>query len=515
MRKHLKEFTYIELLAIAIVLAEVLLLIYYNLTCDFSFDQDAAKVMYHTIKMWQQKSFIIPNWSYMTTGEWDCVSFLAMPIYGLTNNIFLAFSISNIINIVIYVFVIYILLSSVNVRLTNICVAISIVLIPYSWGMLGYTNLMFYSAGQYAYKVLTPLCMLATLHYFDKYKNKIVYYFLLVLTLLLIFLTTTSSGLYVPGCGLLAIYIVRFVYYLLNKFKIKKSELIVLISCLLVIGVSYYLHTKWGVYSVSDNIEHGNPLGHIKAYIESLIGVFGIELSNSLFSWHTVIFLLKILVFVFVFGFGLISINKTFYISKILNKSNTETYQIESELISIFILNSIVTIMTWPTSRYELIGTVPLILLSTINFNRLKVSNKVNYLLFACLIALNGLQQYSSYIYINRVYRYNFDKDVCMEILNTAYENNANMIVIYDYTEWSEVLRLYDLNMEVRTYNTIMNEFEDHDVTDGKKSSDYIEDKNCLILTDFNYDIDNFSEYIKNNYTYKFSTNKFVVYAKR
>ncbi len=101
---------------LGLVVIEIACLIYYNFATNYVFDQDSAKLMYHTIKMWENKSLIIPDWTYMTTGEWDCSSILAMPIYGITGNIILSFAIANVINIVIFSAIIRILMKSVNIQ---------------------------------------------------------------------------------------------------------------------------------------------------------------------------------------------------------------------------------------------------------------------------------------------------------------------------------------------------------------------------------------------------------------
>lgn len=515
MKKLFNNPNILKYLLLTLVIVEICLLSFYNVISNFSFDQDAAKVMYHAIKMWESKSFVLPNWSYMTTGEWDCSAFLAIPIYGLTNNIFLSFSISNIINIIIFAIIIYILLSSVSINKKYIYIALAIIFIPYKWDMLGYTNMLFYSASQYIYKVLTGISLLALLHYHDRYKNKVVYYSLFILILLLIFLTVTSSGLYVPACSLFAIYFTRLVYYLINKSKVNKNNLIVLVRCLLMILVSYYLHLKWRVYSSADNIIYGNFIKNIGIYFKSLIDVFGIELNNPLLSPHGVVFILKIILFIFIICFGLMSFGYTFCISNIFNKDiKNDNYLLKAELISIFVTNSLITILTTPTSRYELIGVIPLVLLSVINFSEYKFDYRIDYLVFICLFILNVITQYSSYIFITYEYRYNYDEKTCKEILDEAYKNNIDMIVFCDSTEWAEVLRLYDMNIDIRSYDSISDSFKDYDVYDGFKDSSYMEDKNCIVLINGEDNTNDLSDYIKDNYIYSHNIDDFLVYMK-
>ena len=49
-----------------------------NLRHQYIFDYDAAKLFYHTLCMWREKTLLIPDWLYMTTGEWDCASLPAI-----------------------------------------------------------------------------------------------------------------------------------------------------------------------------------------------------------------------------------------------------------------------------------------------------------------------------------------------------------------------------------------------------------------------------------------------------
>lgn len=501
MKNFLKKHDILELLFITMTIGEVLLLAYYNLFTDFVFDQDEAKVLYHTIKMWENKSFIIPNWAYMTTGEWDCTAFLAMPIYGLTKNIFLSFAIANIINILLFGVIVYILLSSINSDRKYIFIALAIIYLPFSWGMLNYTNMLFYGAGQYIYKVLTPISLLALLHYHEKYRNKIVYCLLFIFTLLLIFLTCTSSGLYVPACGLFAIYLIRIIYYLLDKKTINKRNVTELAICLVVMIISYYLHIKWGVYSAVSDMGYGLNLDHIKEYIKTFIGVFEIELNDSISSLHGLAFILKIVLVLFIVIFGLINITKICCVSKFFKKDKDDRYLIKAELISIFAANSAIIILAHPTIRYQLVGIIPLILVAIISFEEFKPNIKFTYALFVVLFILNALLQDFGYMNLKYYYKDVYSRETANQILEATYNINANMIVFYDNTEWAESLRAYDSNIEIRSYNTSEDALVDYDVVDGKKDVSYMESLNCVIVIDKDYEFNDLVSYIKENYS--------------
>lgn len=72
-----------EMVFIGLLLIQCGLWVYFNLFRQVVVDYDAAKLMYHTKEMWRNKTFFIDGWLYTTTGEWDCSSILAAPLYGL------------------------------------------------------------------------------------------------------------------------------------------------------------------------------------------------------------------------------------------------------------------------------------------------------------------------------------------------------------------------------------------------------------------------------------------------
>ena len=109
----------IEIIAGIILVLQIAVLCYFNLThIIYIQDDDVAKLFRHTMEMWDERTLFIPNWSYITTGEQDCAALLAIPFYALTRNIYLAFGLSNIVNIFVYVYIINRLLKSVGVSET-------------------------------------------------------------------------------------------------------------------------------------------------------------------------------------------------------------------------------------------------------------------------------------------------------------------------------------------------------------------------------------------------------------
>ena len=87
-----------------ILLIECALILHVNFTNRLQIvNEDAANVYVHTAEMWKNHSFYIPQWKYETTAEWDCAVIFALPLYGITHNIHIAFAISNMIFLFIFI----------------------------------------------------------------------------------------------------------------------------------------------------------------------------------------------------------------------------------------------------------------------------------------------------------------------------------------------------------------------------------------------------------------------------
>ena len=99
----------VSIIFILILAVEFAYLIKYNLIhASAAMDQDAAKLMTHTIEIVRTGKLLIPNWRYMTTHEIDSSMLLAIPFYAITKNLYLSFALSN----TIYMFVLLAVLLS-------------------------------------------------------------------------------------------------------------------------------------------------------------------------------------------------------------------------------------------------------------------------------------------------------------------------------------------------------------------------------------------------------------------
>lgn len=172
-------------------------------------DGDMADLYVHVREMWRSGSVIIKGWNYSTTLEIDCSALLALPIYGMTKDIFLSFAISNIIFVLLWYFVIYLLVINCGGSNTAAFLAIDLVMIPYSIGMLEYFNMLFINGGQYTIKALIPLIFLCIITGVSR-NNRFTSFLLFIVLAILQLVTSISSGVYVLVSGIfpIAIYLV-------------------------------------------------------------------------------------------------------------------------------------------------------------------------------------------------------------------------------------------------------------------------------------------------------------------
>lgn len=477
---------------LGLVVIEICCLIYYNFATNYAVDQDSAKLMYHTIKMWENKSLIIPDWTYMTTGEWDCSSMLAMPIYGITGNIILSFAIANTLNIFIFSVIVWVLMKSVNISNRYIFLALAIILMPYSWGMLNYANMLFYSGAQYIYKVLLPIALLALFHYTPKKTEHFLYMMLYVFTEILVFMTISSSSIFVIACGIIPIFACRILYMFVKKELPSKKEAALLISTTIVMIGAYLMHIAYGVASNADGMSLRTLEGLSGAFTENNLNLLSVmqvlpSTGVKVLSGTGAVSLLKCIIFSFIIIFAVPIMNKFLCLNQLIRsktakvESISDTTLLQSELISIFICNYLVTLLTSSTPRYLLVGFISMILAAVIQYSFYDAAEIVNILLIGALLVLNLFIQREGCIAVRTIFTENYKKEICEKILDAAKEQEAELIVIYDSSEWAEVIRAYDSDYPTVTYYSINDNIWDFDCINKTEASD-LHDLNSILV---------------------------------
>ena len=364
--KKVKEKPMEACLALLLVL-QVFLIGISNLTLiQQNLDYDNAKLLKHIIAMWEEGTLAIPQWSYSTTLEWDCTTLFALPLYGLTKNIYLSCALSNIIFTLILIRVIFLLFEGSDPLYPLLCA--NLICIPYRVGMVDYYNMMFFAGAQYIVKILIPILfigiLLLTEHKKPLAKNRRFWSFT-VLYLVLLAVSSSSSGVYVTVCGLAPVLVVYLAHKFLKWERVPALVFILIgLSVLCVFGGRIVNETIMGgtlaesmvfcsVYSMLANVSY------CFFGLFELMGGLTTETDFVIFSLDGIIMLSKCCLMVAFLVCGVIA-----FVKCVKKQGDLRLILLLSIFIwNYFILNVSNTIYV---DRYHLVGVIPLMCVAVV-----------------------------------------------------------------------------------------------------------------------------------------------------
>lgn len=446
---QLKKLQFEQLITIAlgvILVLQIVGIMYCNFALMPNYvDADSSKVLLRVMKMWEHKSLVVPGWTHMTTMEWDCASMLALPLYGLTGNIFTAFGIANVLFALIYVGVMFVLFS--DKKAIYPILASNFILVPYSVGMLDYFNMMFFGAAQYVIKVLVPLLIIAMLLAYENGKatKKRV---LAGLVLALSFITAISSGLYVVLVGILPLFATYFLYKLLKREKASLEIVGITAVDFLLSFAGILLNNKLG--SAKGNSMVLIAIQDIyQNIVSSLIGIWEVlggvsyELETSIVSVAGISILIRSSFALLFVVCGIITC------VRILKKKGDLRSSLLVSLIvwNLFILFHSRTAYGSATYeyRYHLITVIPLMLLTTlVLLDGFMKASKAQKYVFGCVgaVALLMLNAVSFHQVISAP-----DQNESYKQLVSYCDNlNVDYVYLYGDSEGSEITRILSGN---------------------------------------------------------------------
>lgn len=367
----------VEYVLLGLLVVQFVLLCYFNLTdVRYSMDHDMANGFYHCREMIRNRTINIPDWHHTTSMELDTTFLFAIPIYYFIHDLFLASGISSIIYIVLYVVTIYGILHCMGVEKKFIYLTISLVLTPYTFGMLDYMNMLFFGVSWYTVKTLTPLLLIWLLLLYGKWraftkKQKIFTGVVTAVYFIMLFITSLSTGIYTLMCGIIPI-----VAYMLFEMwldgsvrdKFNKWHLALIVASFVVFVIGYKIYgSVYGEASRADmqltRLE--NYAINIRACIAGIFQLFGGIATDEIdvMSLEGILYCLRMgLVFLFL-------IVVACYIPKLFQKKK----EIDGRryLAFLFLFNFAVLVVsdtrystnTTMEYRYYLIGAIPLVIL--------------------------------------------------------------------------------------------------------------------------------------------------------
>ena len=365
-----KEENLLKIFLIAILIVQVILIGISNLTLiDNNIDCDNAKMFVHIMEMWKQRTIAIPGWSYMTTLELDCSSVLALPIYALTGNIYLAFGIANIMFLIAFIAVLWYLFSDKNVLYPVL--SANLLCIPYATGMLDYYNMMFFAGAQYILKVLLPILLIAVLVRTSMEKTwRKRDWIASGAFLVLFFITSMSSGVYVLFIGIVPIAAVYVLYKILNseKFYAKQIVLLGVTIVLGIVGIYFNKYIMGGARGTNEMfiVWVHQVLANVSTCLTGIFELFGAASYVSdlpVLSYQGISIVAKACMVILFFVCGAVAL------CKIIKKKADLRLTL---LLSVFLWNLFVLLITNTRAgsatyeyRYHLIGMVPLMIITS------------------------------------------------------------------------------------------------------------------------------------------------------
>lgn len=394
-----------EMVLWGIFALQILFIVYSNFFLQVkNVDSDMAKLYVHAIEIFKNHNYVIPDWSYITTAEWDCSLLLAVPFYGITHNIFTAFACANVIFLGIWIWTIFSIFPKKDYLYG--LVAMIFIMVPYGLGMLSYYNMMFFNGGQYIVKTLLPMMLIVIiLNIHRKIRWKWNHYLFAFLYGALLFITATSSGLYTFLCGIIPSLAAYFVYYVFQKDKMQKLYFVCLGGSLLLAAAGYYVNFKLQVGSKGDGIAFGTlPYTFHDNIVACFFGIFELfegatYVRTRIMSAEGIVVLARmVLVFSLLYA-------GYFSVKKILKSKLSELELVL--LCSVFLMNTFILCVCGDIcqssglyeGRYHLVGMIPLmILLSKMLVDGYQnVTVKVRRFLLFCVVSIFFIISFDSY----------------------------------------------------------------------------------------------------------------------
>lgn len=504
----------------------VIILVIVNFTAEKPYDGDFANLAIHMREMAYNRTAFIDNWNLaVSTLELDCSSLFAIPFYYLTHNILISYAISNTINIFIWFFVICSLLKRCGVSFPYRMLAVSIVLTQWGYGMLDYTNMMFFMGGQYVYKTLVPLLFVLILS-LEEGKKKPVYIITVLMYYGLLFVTSVSTGSYAFLCGMLPVIICTIVFVLIKRSPNRKRWLlfnIILSFIIVVIGIAIarFNHIVPKIDSM-DLKRMEVVFDGTFSTIRSLMFLF--RPLGSVFvkigSVQSVLYLIRILLVCFIFLFGLSNLPKTIGIGayRLFFDGEDKDYVkefISSSLITVFVWNFFIVFLTEAASRYHLIGVIPLMLVAVISaYDFFSVDNKtlipklVIIFMSALLVIVNIL---SALVSRDEYFHFlDFLYEVIDPVVDCQEQTGTDTVFVLGAYSSQIMLRAYSegIYIAIRADGTIIPE-DDYYSWFGDKST--FSDRNLLVIGN-DFSIADCPYYIQNSYREIYRNEDCVIY---
>ncbi len=447
-----------------ILFLQILTIFIFNLTqLRYMADFDSSSGMAQIAEIWKQKTLLIKGWEYQTTVGWDIPLIFAIPLYGLTKNVFVSIGIMNNLFVLGFVAVIYDILRKSGIKVKNILLTLILFFTPYTLGQLGYVPMLFASTASYAMKVMISLLLIDLFVRFDAGKTWKRNWLPLAFFVLFSFISAVSSGVYMLICGILPAMLYLFIraeYH--NNLKLLLTKYAVLVGIgiatfgvgIVVAGLLQITNSSSGMMLLTASKVTTNVLGCFSGIWE-LFGGFRSEFPPTIMSLEGIVCLFCILLtalLLFVIGY---------YVVRVLKRKEKRT--MICLVLCIQLVNMCVLLVTDTTyaapnfeCRYHIVSMVPAILLTGAFFHDMQY--RINVLCYRTLLLAVTVGVVATSAFQFNAYRKQMQiskVDQFEEIVKIAKEQDAKLIYTICHDDWSladgRILRVCDSEIAVAT----------------------------------------------------------------
>lgn len=393
--KKLKAFTFVDYVLLLLIVLQFAFVIFSDMVCvPLTMDNDASKTFVRAMEVWKQKTIYLPNWSQMTTLETGNPTILAVFFYGIFKDIYLAYTLANVVMLILFLYVFYCLFKRLNVNTTGMLFGMVLLMTPLSFGQLLYYNMMFYAVGAYSFRMIIPLLMILILT--EDYEKSRLWQWILTLLLscAMIFLCAISTGIYVFITAIFPTIIVFIWMDVLKRDHIWSNILCrsniscfaVLVTFVAGLGI-YYSQNLMASGMDKDLIsvyDFSTSLGYVLPAFLEMFGALPYG-SGSIMSLSGVMYLLRMVLAIIAFGvlikYGIICAKKMLPVKN--ETADNKAEELTECMLFMTVFVSIVICIATGTGnqvRYLLLALVPDFVLLGCELSKLLRDNKLRKL---------------------------------------------------------------------------------------------------------------------------------------
>lgn len=204
-----------------ILFVQIVILLYLNLfKLDHFLGYDCSVYYLQAIEMWKQRTMFPSNWVYQTTLLLDSPVILAAPLYGLFNNIFVAYGVSISILSCIFFIVVEGIMKRLGMTVRAKLIAVVVLLTPFAGNSdasnnLSYYPMMYFAHGAYIFKITIIFLIYETFLMIDQQESTVIQKVSIICSVVACLFCGFSSGIYILIFGIMPVvgyYILRGIY---------------------------------------------------------------------------------------------------------------------------------------------------------------------------------------------------------------------------------------------------------------------------------------------------------------